>query len=491
MHKFILFLLYLKLFGPDCTFAQITFNTTYDNSIDNDFNILNDSNGFIKVMVSFNPPYSQYIFQKIDSQGVISFAHAFGSQDDFYSIHSIVRTYDNNFAIGAYYFNVTTNKYFAFIAKLNELGDTLWTKKYPAPFNAKYYGQYILETTDKGFLITGQVVDSIDGNIFVLKTDSLGNLEWQNNFGGIKYEAGYSSVQTSDGGFLTTGWTRSFGFGNNSNRDDIVVKWDSLGNYQWHQTYGTIFNETAIGVVGLADGNYIIASGRNDLTQNQPYGKMLKIGASGNIIWQKFQGVGIDSYNWVREMSNTDLVGVCSRRVNNLDDGFVIRTDSAGNEKWRRQYRYGNSHCYFRDVQETPDGGIICAGFVFDGASGNQDGWLVKLDSTGCLFNGCGEPTGIDAISSTQYAMSIYPNPIIDEAIVKIEGLPQELLNSNFYITVYDMTGKKVAFPETGFLITETGIQFKFNRGLLQSGIYLLEITTGIETIGVTKILLN
>ncbi len=112
-------------------------------------------------------------------------------------------------------------------------------------WDSDYYGGYLLETSDHGYLITGEIADSAltDGDIFILKTDSIGNLEWMNSFGGIRFEAGYSSVETTDGGYLTAGWTRSFGFGNNSNiREDIVVKWDSVGNYQWHKTYGSIFN---------------------------------------------------------------------------------------------------------------------------------------------------------------------------------------------------------------------------------------------------------
>ena len=83
-------------------------------------------------------------------------------------------------------------------------------------------------------------------------SDSIGNLEWMNSFGGIRFEAGYSSVETTDGGYLTAGWTRSFGFGNNSNRDVILVKWDSLGNYLWYQTYGSSDYEMAIGITPVS-----------------------------------------------------------------------------------------------------------------------------------------------------------------------------------------------------------------------------------------------
>ncbi|MBK8872991.1 MAG: hypothetical protein IPN13_03335 [Bacteroidetes bacterium] len=353
MKRYLLLILFAWLFGhgPQ-SHAQITFNSTYQNSVDNDFNILVGTNGYAKVMLSYNPPYTQYIFQKLDLQGSVLTSKTYGGATDYFIIYSFINTYDNNYAIGSYYRDINAQRTYGYLAKFDSNGDTLWTKIYQAPQGFDLYGAYLIETSDKGFLITY-------GDIFILKTDSLGNFQWMNSFGGIRFEAGYSSVQTPDGGYLTAGWTRSFGFGNNSNRDDIVVKWDSVGNYQWHKTYGTIYNETAVGIIKLSDGNYLIGSGRNDFSLNLPYGKILKIDVNGNVIWQKFQGVGIDCYNWVREMSNTDLVGITSRRVNGTDDGFIIRTDSSGNEKWRRQYRFGNDHCDFRYVQETPDGGII------------------------------------------------------------------------------------------------------------------------------------
>ncbi|MDQ3051046.1 MAG: hypothetical protein M3Q95_09195 [Bacteroidota bacterium] len=121
------------------------------------------------------------------------------------------------------------------------------------------------------------------------------------------------------------------------------------------------------------------------------------------------------------------------RNSNNLYDGFILCADSAGNEKWRRQYRTGLYNCYFRDVKETPDGGIICCGFG-QGASGNQDGWLVKLDSTGCLSsNNCGAPTGLfEAVSSTAYQISVSPNPITAQALIRVDGLPQRLISETY-----------------------------------------------------------
>ncbi len=494
--KRILFLfIFIKLFEHGNIHAQITFNKTYHDNVDGIFTILVDGSGYKQVMHSMDSPYRSFIFQDLDSNGIILSSKKYGDAPETYLIYSLCRTIDTCFAIGASCYNIQSNKGLSFLAKLNQIGDTLWTRKYSAPQGFDFYGQYMIETSDHGFLITGQIADSLitDADIFILKTDSLGNFEWMNSFGGIRFDCGYSSVQTPDGGYLTAGWTRSFGFGNNSNRDDIVVKWDSVGNYQWHKTYGTGDYETAIGITKIADGNYIVSSGSYSYSLGVVRGKIIKIDQNGNIIWKKHQGVDVNAYYWVREMSSTDLVGITSIRVNNIDDGFIIRTDSSGTEKWRRQYRYGNSHCYFRDVQETPDGGIICAGFVFDGASGGQDGWLVKLDSTGCLSSGCGEPTGLfETASSSPFTISVSPNPISTQAIIKVDGLSQRLLNEPYQLRVYDLQGKLVQQPETGFLVSDTWIQCIFKPEGLHAGIYLIEVVTyGGERLGVVKVVVQ
>ncbi|MBK7388597.1 MAG: T9SS type A sorting domain-containing protein [Bacteroidetes bacterium] len=496
MKRYLLLIVFAWLFvnGPQ-SYAQITFNNTYHDDVDGIFTILVDGSGYKQVMHSMDSPYRSFIFQNLDSNGNVLLSKKYGGAPETYAVYSLIKTADSNFAIGAYKYDFIDNRSYGFIGKLNSIGDTLWTKSYIAPNNNNFIGDYMIETSDHGFLITGQLVDSTftNGDIAIMKSDSVGNFEWMNSLSGVNSDCGYSSVQTPDGGYLTAGWTRSFGFGNNSNRDVILVKWDSLGNYLWYQTYGSSDYEMAIGITQLSDGNYILSCGSYILPNGPNRGWIIKIDQSGAVLWQKFQYSDVDCYNWVREMSNFDLVGSSSRRVNGIDDGFIIRTDSSGNEKWRRQYRFGNDHCYFRDVQETPDGGIICAGFVFDGASGGQDGWLVKLDSTGCLSSGCGEPTSIlETPAASSYTISVSPNPVKEEAVIKIEGLSAKLLEESYLVNVYDLTGKLVASPRTGFLIAADNVQFIFKSESLVSGIYLLEIsTTKSERIGVVKLVVQ
>ncbi len=477
----------------DLCIAQITFNKTYDSGgYEGIFNILPVDSGYCMVM-NLNQSPDGFQINFLDSLGNVSQSQSFFFPSGSLIVWSLLKTNDQNFMTGCHFINYGTGIRNVFLAKLNNQGDTIWTKNYLASSGFQYYGRYILETSDFGFLITGAFTDSLLTNpeFCILKTDSLGNLEWVQSFGGVNTEDAFSSVETPDKGFLTLGFTRSFGFGNSWNRDELLVKWDSLGNYQWHKTYGSIDDEYSICISKLADGNYLLGSITYNASTSIQNGKLIKVDVNGDVIWQKYYS-SKSSFWWLQEQSNNDIVVVgSSRQSNNIDDGLIIRTDSAGIQKWRRQYRFGNDHCYFRDVKETPDGGIICAGFVFDGASGNQDGWLVKLDSTGCLSAvNCGQPTGLlDVVASSSYDISIAPNPVVDQAIIKVDGLPQHLLQEHYQVTIFDITGKKILSPVYGYLISETGIQFIFKRETLQPGIYLLEMVTAKgERIGTLKV---
>jgi Secretion system C-terminal sorting domain len=495
--KFILklvLLVWLLLYGNICQ-AQFTFNNTYNDNIDVIFNTLQQDNEYWMVMTSLKIPDQPFIINKLDSVGNVILSRTYGDSTEYYVLYTLIETSDSNYVTGCFLLDLINGKRQVYIAKFDSNMDTIWTSTIDAPVGFNYNGQYLIETSDFGFLITGQIVDNpmTYGDIFILKTDSVGNYLWHSTFGGAGYDAGFSSVETPDKGFLTWGWTRSFGFGSSSNRDDFLVKWDSIGNYQWHKTYGTSLDEYAVCINKLNDGNFIIGSAQYNSVTDILNGKLKKIDSAGNIIWQNLYSTK-STFWWVSELINYDIVVVgSSRQANNKDDGLIIITDSSGTQKWRRQYRVGNDHCYFRDVDATSDGGFVCAGFVFDGPSGNQDGWILKLDSLGCLVGNCGLPTGLfETNPSSTYQIQVFPNPIIDRAIIKVEGLNHEILQESFLIQVYDLTGKLVQSPRTGFLISETGFEFEFNKRELKPGLYIIAISTyNGENIGRIKVLVN
>jgi len=127
----------------------------------------------------------------------------------------------------------------------------------------------------------------------VLKLDANGNIQWQKTFGGKDDEWATDIQQTTDGGYIVTGWTRSFGAGR---KDMWVLKLDANGNIQWQKTFGGRGDDAGEAVQQTADGGYIVVGGFSFLGVSWRDMWVLKLDANGNVQWQKIYGGRADDW---------------------------------------------------------------------------------------------------------------------------------------------------------------------------------------------------
>lgn len=253
------------------------------------------------------------------------------------------------------------------------------------------FGDYVMQTSDGGYIIGGETMSSAgDIDIWLIKTDSDGNLVWDTTIGGSDSDVPNFICEMNDG-YLITGLTRSYGAGD---YDAWLIKTDTNGNEQWNKTYGGAGYDFCWTVFNTTDGGYIMGGGTNTYGAGNFDYWMIKTDSAGNEIWNKtFGGSDSELFRGMRETNdgNYILVGfVTSTIISQKVYCWLVKTDADGNTLWDKKIEETESSggtC----IQQTSDGGYIVSGekvalsfvlgpiFFYVGG----DMWLVKIDADG------------------------------------------------------------------------------------------------------------
>lgn len=367
----------------------------------------------------------------------------------------------------------TINDYDYMVVKYNEFGDTLFTKTHrdTVPFLSILD---VKETLDSGIVCIGMIREKPpqqggNQNILLIKLDSLGNEIWRKDYGNANdEELGYSVAITPDGGYVLGGIRQVPGvFTAWESERPYIIKTDGLGNIEWEQVYGAIdtTNAPAYNIITTQDGGYAFvgAVGKFKFTGNDevlPW--VVKLDNMGDTIWtQTLYGKGpnplYSRFIDVVELSDGSLVVCGQQTIDNPDTtyagvyritGVIAKFSAQGDSIWSRNYMHPEniksqySKHELTSIVQTDDGGFAAAGYLLSAPpdTGTQDTWVVKVDSFGCLVPGC-EVVSVPKIETSIAALKIYPNPTHN--ILNIEIIPNG--NPRVYdFELYDLLGKRV-----------------------------------------------
>ena len=192
---------------------------------------------------------------KTDSSGNMLWSKRY-SDVNLIAVQSFLQTSDGGYALAGFIIRYNPPDVDLWLAKTNPFGDIEWDKTYGG--SGEDIGSHLIQTSDGGYAIIGYTNSYGNGNhdIWFIKTDSSGNMEWDKTYGGEYDDIGYSLIQTSDGGYAIAGSTSSYGSGM---YDIWFIKTDSSGNMEWNETFGGSDWDQASSVIQTSDGGYVIA----------------------------------------------------------------------------------------------------------------------------------------------------------------------------------------------------------------------------------------
>jgi hypothetical protein len=321
---------------------------------------------------SFSAGLSDIFLLKTDANGNIQWAKTYGGTDyDWAS--SVQQTSDGGYIVAGH----TASFGGIFLIKTDANGNVQWAKTYGGIYDE---ASSVQQTSDGGYIVAGHTASF--GGIFLIKTDANGNVQWAKTYGGTYWDYAYSIQQTSDGGYIVAGYTSSFGAGD---WDIFLVKTDASGNIQWAKTYGGTDEDRAYSVQQTSDGGYIVAVWTYSFGAGVYDAFLVKTDASGNIQWAKTYGGTNDDFAYsVQQTSDGGyiLAGYTNSFGAGADDFFLIKTDTNGNVIWAKTYG-GTGWDEASSVQQTSDGGYIVAGYTGSFGVGWGDIFLIKTDANG------------------------------------------------------------------------------------------------------------
>ena len=319
-----------------------------------------------------------------------------GSQDDGTNSSCIQKTNDGGYILATNSnssdgdLSGNQGSYDIWIIKISVTGAIEWQKSIGN--NGYEFVYSIQQTNDGGYIAAGE--SQIPKNFLIIKLSSIGNIEWQKSIGGGSDTSAKSIRQTTDGGFIVAGTASINGeeiTDIHGMSDFLVVKLTALGGVEWKKSYGGSDEDAANSIQQTTDGGYVVAgftkSSDGDVVGYHGMGDcwVIKLNSSGELKWQNTYGT-LDADEEAKSIELTSDGGyiVAGNKITSQADYLIVKLNSLGKFEWKNTY----AKC----AKQTLDGGYILYGDTFSSNSGDiheyNNGckfWLVKLDNNGEL----------------------------------------------------------------------------------------------------------
>lgn len=394
---------------------------------------------------------------KTDSNGKLIWSRTYGTSEADYS-EAVLETSDGDFVIVGFTEATNVDLRDAYMLKISDSGTLIWSKTFGGESIDAL--TKIVETFDGGLMAVGYSFSfGEDGSdVYAIKTDSDGNIEWQKTYGGIENDWGYSVVNTLDSCFALTGTSLSYGAGN---ADIIALKLDSLGSVIWSKAYGGIEYESGQSIEQCHDGNLAITGHTRSFGAGDEDVLLLRLQSDGEVI--SATAIGSDKGDFGRSIKQTNDLGfVIAGYTNgfgvNHSDVYLIKTDSTGINGCHDTSVVVESSAITHTINSVVSS-VGSAGKA--GTPATLTGFTISTPSEPCDF--------VIGTSELKYKedLLVYPNPTQGNINLDLEGSGSE----EVCITVRDLMGRVIQMSNQTFPST-------MDLSNLSIGLYLIHVVS-------------
>lgn len=331
---------------------------------------------------SFGAGIEDVFLVKTDANGYILWNKTYGGPNADFGL-SMVQTADGGYAIAGFTGSFGAGLIDAYLIKTDANGNLAWSKTYGGTNDDS--ANSVIQMSDGGYTIAGSTSSFGAGlsDVFLFRTDANGAMLWNKTYGGTNDDYGYSVIQTVDGGYAIVGETASYGGGG---LDVFLVKTDAIGVLQWNKTYGGADHDIGYSMVQASDSGYAIAGITGSYGAGGYDAYLIKTLANGDMQWNKtYGGPSFDDWHGIVKASGGGyaLAGRMILSSDLSDDDMVLAiTDANGVMLWNKTWG-GKDPDYGVSMVQTADGGYAIAGETQSFGAGNTDFYLVKTEAFG------------------------------------------------------------------------------------------------------------
>jgi len=320
----------------------------------------------------------------LDSAGSVGRELAFGgARDD--AGHWITDVSTGGYVIAGYTLSFGAGRKDVYLVRLNQTGETLWTRTYGGALEDCSYD--VRETRDSGFVVVGYRDGPsgwTKGDLWVIRTDALGETLWTRTFGGAGQEFASSVIPLADGGFAVAGQTASFGSGG---YDAWLLRLDALGDTLWTRRWGGTQDDVVYELAPAAAGGWLLA-GYADGTPPWTPGDLwlARVDSAGDTLWtRRWGGSGPDVAS-AALATGDGWLAAGSTGAAGAEDLWFVRTDAGGDSLWTLRVG-GTATDAAIGLCPAPTGGWLCVGYTMSYGAGGPNVYVVKttVDTAGAV----------------------------------------------------------------------------------------------------------